>query len=144
MNMEFVFNSLESVRFHACRSNTGDKFGRCASPHHIQRLMQNLCTYTVGVFIDNLKGDAAQVGLHLGDVLVAVDGRPVSSLEDLEAMIQQGNGSESFKVDVIRPALSTAYNLDDLISDARKLPWLLNWIQTSFEAHEANLMQVVQ
>ena len=69
---------------------------------------------------------------------------PVSSLEDLEEMIQQGNGSKSFKVDVIRPALSTAYNLDDLISDARKLPWLLNWIQTSFEAHEANLMQVVQ
>ena len=75
---------------------------------------------------------------------MAVNGRPIGSLEDLEEMIQQGNGSKSFKFDVIRPAISTTYNLDDLISDPRKLPWLLNWVQTSFEAHEANLMQVIQ
>ena len=85
---------------------------------------------------------AAEAGLQLGDVVVAVDDKSVVSMLDFEEMIKPSSGSKSFRVEFLRPAMPAAYSLDDLVSDARKLPWLLNWIQTSFEAHEANLMQV--
>jgi serine protease Do len=57
-----------------------------------------------GVFVDHVEqsGPAERAGLHMGDVIVALDGKPIASTDEMVAIISDTEIGKSIRVDFIR------------------------------------------